>query len=574
MRKLITGAYFFLCLALVGVGVYKFVLVSWHSFSLQDVLLGMVDDDLKLLSKKQIALESEQVDLQIAKTQAKKGNLHFELVVRNTTQVALLVAGCSALLIISIGVHHKLSVHQISIGNSTLKVRYCDMQTLGTVQNGLVLAEQLRANSETEGKALEMSLKISEVVTRQLQAVAGRRGIFGHSQQVIDIAPSQQPVLPSPIRVPTFGELLSAGEIAPGKPLILGYRDTGHPEKGELSDLYSTIVIGLSGYGKTTFLGFVIASSVIAEEARFDILDLHYPAAESLGATLGKLKESPYIRIISNPFELPELLSELRAEMAQRLKTPNQKHTPRILVVDEHERWSKHSNDLVSYEIDCVNEGRKVGMFLFITSKSAKGDKIGDTALRDNCVTSYVFKTKPQNARTFFKDRDKERLVNQIKQPGQAVFTNRYDDSHLVKIPMTSPGDMLTVCDLMHQAHTPKPEALTIREIQTPPRRSASTPDHTPELETLWQEFEQSTNSSNTVRTPFEQSEQVFKLTPDACKQLRESVGISQSELAERANVSLSKLKRFELQSAQFELSELNQIQQVLLMNHSTGALN
>jgi DNA-binding transcriptional regulator YiaG len=152
-------------------------------------------------------------------------------------------------------------------------------------------------------------------------------------------------------------------------------------------------------------------------------------------------------------------------------------------------------------------------------------------------------------------------------------------DPEVLSIPYCDPSDMIAVFKVLHQANTQKPEPLTNRESQTPPRRSASTPDHTPELEALWQEFEQSeqvfeqqTDSLNTVQTPFEQSGQVFKLTPDTCKHLRETAGISQAELAERAQVSLSKFKRFELKNAEFEPFELNQILAVLNRKPCTGA--
>ncbi len=525
MRKLVYVAFFCVCLVVI-----------WQSVRMQREWSKNPD----LIEKKR-ALETEHMKLQMAKLETKKQNLQFEQTVYNVFIVTSLSVICSAILLVSVAYYGRLHVHILRLRDGVeVPIRARDLKEALPIARDLTIAEKIEATAPE--KAFLLYERLTDMRIREIQALIGRRGIMPAGAMAI--TSNEQPVLLPPVP----------------------------------SDLYSTIVIGLSGFGKTTFLGFVIASSVIAEEARFDILDLHFPAAESLGATLGKLKDSPFIRIISNPFELPELLSELRSEMSKRLKTPKATHRPRILVVDEHERWSKHSPGLVSYELDCVNEGRKVGMFLFLTSKSAKGDKIGDTALRDNCVTSYLFKTKPQNAHTFYHDGEKERLARQLKEPGQAVFTNRFDDSYLVRIPPTSSGDMLTVCDLVRQAQSQKVEPLTIRESQTPPRRSASSPDHTPELEALWETIEHQTNSlnrcSNTVQTPNEQFEQVFELTSEQCKRLRETAGISQAELAERANVSLSKLKRFELNSAQFEPDELNQILAALNREPCTGALN
>jgi len=115
-------------------------------------------------------------------------------------------------------------------------------------------------------------------------------------------------------------------------------------------------------------------------------------------------------------------------------------------------------------------------MYLYITSKSAKADKIGDSALRDNCVTSYVFKTKPQNAKTFYADKEKEQLVKELREPGEAVFTNIKDDSMLVKVPYAQPEDMLRVCKLLTDGNTirisgPQPPAPPIgtRPIRVEP---------------------------------------------------------------------------------------------------------
>lgn len=542
MRKLVYAAFFLVCLAVI-----------WQSFRMQREW----SRNPSIIEKKR-ALETEHMKLQMAKLETKKQNLQFEQTVYNVFLVTSLSVICSAILLIGVAYYGRLHVHILRLRDGVeVPIRDRDLKEALPIARDLTIAEKIEATAPE--KAFLLYERLTDMRIREIQALVGRRGIS--QAGAMAITSNEQPALLPPVppaqHVPTFQELLDAGEIAPGKPLILGYKqNTGHPEKGELSDLYSTIVIGLSGFGKTTFLGFVIASSVIAEQAHFDILDLHYPADESLGVTLGKLTETPYVRILSNPFELPDLLSELRSEMSKRLKTPKATHRPRILVVDEHERWSKHSADLVRYELDCVNEGRKVGMFLFLTSKSAKGDKIGDTALRDNCVTSYLFKTKPQNAHTFYHDGEKERLARQLKEPGQAVFTNRFDDSYLVRIPPTSPGDMLTVCDLVRQAQSQKVEPLTIRESQPPPRRSASSPDHTPELEALWETIEHPTNSlnrcANTVQTPNEQ----FELTPkkenalfETLHQLCNNRPSNQSKnqwqqaIAEQAGVSFSLIK-------------------------------
>jgi len=122
------------------------------------------------------------------------------------------------------------------------------------------------------------------------------------------------------------------------------------------------------------------------------------------------------------------------------------------LVIDENERWIAHSSRLIKYESRIVEEGRKVGMYLFITSKSAKAQKVGDTALRDGCVSSYVFKSKPKVAQTFLQDKDKVQLVKALKRPGEALFVNASDEAKIVTLPLATPYDMQFIKDQL----TPK----------------------------------------------------------------------------------------------------------------------
>jgi hypothetical protein len=316
---------------------------------------------------------------------------------------------------------------------------------------------------------------------------------------MIDITP-EQPALP--VHVPSFAELVELREIGPGKPLIYGFhKDTGHPEKGPLKEQYSIFTIGLPGFGKTTHAVYFIASAVLAEQASFDVLDWHYPDEESLGYALGDLVKTPYVNLVTNPFDLPDLLQEYRDNMTQRARMPKDSYHARILVVDENETWIKNVKELASAESDLINEGRKFKLYVLITSKSAKADKMGgDSDIKNQCTTSYCFRTKPQNAKTFFQDSDKEKLVKQLKEPGECVFTNRKNDSAIVTIPFTTRHDMTTLVDLI-------PDGNTIRKTQSvvkSPKHIAL--EQNPELveadELLSQLAHSDKNTSNVVTFP------------------------------------------------------------------------
>jgi hypothetical protein len=349
----------------------------------------------------------------------------------------------------------RASVHTYQIGQyNTIVVHERDLSIAAPIAMSLANAQELKEINGGIDKAFELYQSIAAVQQKQLAKLAQ------------DVLPEQaQEAIDVPVRTPTFRELLESREISPGRPLIFGYRkDTGNPERGKLHDQYSCVAIGMSGGGKTNFLAFLVGQSVLAERAYFDILDVHYPSPESLGASLGALRNTPFVRVNYNAFLLPGLLAEWEKELDRRLANPKAVFTPYVIVVDEHERWVK-KDGFVAFETRVVNEGRKVKIYLFVTSKSAKADKIGDSALRDNCVTSYCFQTKTHNARTFFKDEEKVKLVKQLRAPGDAIYTNRKDESFVVGLPFAEPEDMEMICEQLKVANGQNLSSETFRPV-------------------------------------------------------------------------------------------------------------
>jgi len=528
----------------VGTLWYQYQQIDTEKTVKEAVLSGMTAE-VQTLERLKLEAQQEKQRLEIARLQDKKHAIPFQRDVKTAVTVGVCVTAALSGLIVSVAVYKKKTVHIFRLKDAEIPIKDRDLSKLAPeVSTGLVLAEQIEARAPE--KAFQLYVKMAEMNTRQISALVGRRGLSGRlalDQQSAQALPA------GPVIVPTFSDLLRAGDIAPGKPLIFGYRrDTGQPETGPLADQYSCVIIGLSGFGKTTFLAYNIASAVYAYQATFDVLDLHYPHPESLGATLGALVDTPYITILDNPMFLPDLIQAYHHELQRRLSAPTRHYTPRILVVDEHERWSKNS-ELVKLETKIVNEGRKVGMYLYLTSKSAKADKIGDSALRDNCVTSYVFKTKPQNARTFYQDKEKEQLVKELKAPGEAVFTNVRDDSCVLKVPYARLEDMHTVYDLVTEGNT-------IRERGAHPITRTSegdtffTPVTRSQRPGAVQMSERYADTSVTA-TPGEtkiDSEPHVKgcLTPERIKEIREAQNLSQGKLGELIGLTQKEVSRVE----------------------------
>ena len=104
-----------------------------------------------------------------------------------------------------------------------------------------------------------------------------------------DRPPEEPPALAEARPVPSFGELLSRGELGQGRPVVLGYLPSGEPVTGGIEAMVSTAIAGVSGSGKTTTLRFLTAQLAL-KGAKFAVLDPHAAAGdESLASTLAPL---------------------------------------------------------------------------------------------------------------------------------------------------------------------------------------------------------------------------------------------------------------------------------------------
>jgi len=272
----------------------------------------------------------------------------------------------------------------------------------------------------------------------------------------IDLKSLQQSQLPalSPaedtykreFRPPTFREVLDNGLVGKGKDLLIGFKTDGSQLRSTLEDNYSTVVIGTPGSGKTSGEAYSIAQALIAYMPRYTILDPHYPdkRRESLVDRLGKLAELPTFRVYNNPAVVGDVVRELDAKFEAH-KEDGDGDTPHIIVVDEHQLWKSSSNggpELLKFEEKMIFEGRKFGWYLHITSKSPLAQDFGSSAIRDNFVTSLMYRAKRHQARTFYKDNEVTELISQCKKPGQAVYMDIESNAHVVSIPYCTIEDM------------------------------------------------------------------------------------------------------------------------------------
>jgi hypothetical protein len=400
-------------------------------------------------------LTNAETSLQLKRYALKEQHLERDDALTVAAYAGLLSSACLAVIILASGWHRahvkRAKVHTYKIDQNEIIVHERDLSMAWQICTGLVNAQALERSNAGMHKAFELYTTMADIQNAQLRALVGRRGLPHAALPASSI--TNTPALVLPDRVPTMRELLDSGDIAPGKPLIIGILPTGDPLRSQVEENYSTVVIGASGSGKTSGEAFNVSSTILACGARYTILDPHYPdkKKESLGDRLGDLLHSGYITIYNNPLLLDEIIEQLDRDF-EAYKHTGQGHTPHIIVVDEHKTWMSSSTGgqaLLTFEEKIIFEGRKYEWYLHVTSKSALAQDFGSSAIRDNFVTSLLYRNKKHQAQTFFKDADQVALLNACRKEGQAVYTNRQGHSHLIQVPFCTADDMQSVAKLI-----------------------------------------------------------------------------------------------------------------------------
>lgn len=439
MKALITIG-FFLCISIViSLAIASYVKRDETARTVTDSLLQFLDEDVKQLEKKKLELEQEKVSLEILRVEDQQSNIPFTRRMRNYGSLAALGTVLVSALIVSWGLYHKYSVHEIRIGkHSTLRVRYKDLGTLGTVQNGLVLSEQLRSDSKTEQKAFEMSLKLSELVTCQLKTLVGRRGLLGlpePTNQIIDL-----PLVQPSHEIPSFYEILE--DLSEGDEMVLGYDlDTGNEIRGGFDDLYSSFLAGKTRSGKSSWLrGLMLQSIMCYPEVRFYVLDPHRNHPDGLSNSLPKTEHFIFL----DPNSPRQGFYQFNRKLQSRLDHPNGEQ-PLVFVCDELNYCSKqpYANSLQALFGRIATEGAKAKCYLLASSQDTRTKKGLD--FRDTLSSCYVFDLKSSQARFLLQDKDeclKHKRIRDLHEKGVCLFVPSEDESQPVKVPYCSPGDV------------------------------------------------------------------------------------------------------------------------------------
>lgn len=267
----------------------------------------------------------------------------------------------------------------------------------GTVGVGLLGAYNQWARWRVVEKNKAIALQLAEHPMPNVTTYSPRtdtRTSTTVPQNVIDVTP--QATLPPGI--PTFAQLLDAGKIGLGRPLLLGFRpENGTPVEGSWDDLYSTGIGALQGAGKSWLGAFLLAQCAL-QGGRMIICDLNAGHAESLATRIAALSPAFMCDVANTPEAILSALKLAGDKLAQR-RDGRGGNWDIIVAVDE---WTsllrtKVGDVLPSYAEDIAEQGRKYhinGMFLAQGwTKGAASD------VRNRLTSHFVMRQNPQEAR-------------------------------------------------------------------------------------------------------------------------------------------------------------------------------
>lgn len=255
----------------------------------------------------------------------------------------------------------------------------------------------------------------------------------------------EPPLLAAPdLAIPTFAQLLDAGKIGTGRPMLLGFRaDSGQPIEGSWLDLYSVGVGGMTGSGKTWLSAFLVAQSVAAG-ARLIVVDPHAGDKESLATRLSGLSSAYVCTVSSDGAAIPSALHLAHAKLTQRIAGKGG-NWPLLLIVDE---WTsllrgKLGELLTATALDIAEQGRKYGVFCLLAAQAWQIDAAGP--VRDRLASHYTMRTRGDQFRYQMGLRGSAPLDTMFLKPGEAYFLSNRGELCKVVIPRMDAADLARI---------------------------------------------------------------------------------------------------------------------------------
>lgn len=395
-----------------------------------------------LIASLRMTTPQKSIRLMIAEDEAAINWTYFKLhagqTLYMTLPAAVVLGGLVFVSCVGLAKVRRASVHTYKIGKyNEVVVHHRDLHLAAPVAMGLITAEQLKQENAGLEKAFQIHEAMADLQIRQARSL-------GFQQQIALPEHQEEPEEPEK-PVPTFQQLLLSGEIAPGKPMILGY-EHGTPRTGSFLDIYSAAVAGESGSGKTATLLYLIGSGLVSENIRFYGIDPHYPHPKSLGYKTKALWESGFMQMATNQDDSLRVLKDIEKIITERLQQIDTDITPVVLVIDELAFLSKTAlGKPLAHTMERIStEGRKCAVYMLASSQTWLVARTGESSVvRDTLTSAYVHRIKPKQANLLLQDKEEaEKVKRYCKQAGDVLLCPVNDESVICKMPYTTETDM------------------------------------------------------------------------------------------------------------------------------------
>jgi hypothetical protein len=269
----------------------------------------------------------------------------------------------------------------------------------------------------------------------------------------IPLLPADEPddLADGEVRVPSFAELLSAGRIGRGQPLMLGHDIAeGAAVWGSWRDLYSAGVGGAQGGGKSWTAASLIAQSML-NGAKVILCDPHAGDEESLTTRLSSLL--PYMLMHADNERQIEAAARFAGdELQRRREKKSTERTPILLVIDEWTSLLRRglAEKLPAILADLTQEGRKYEVNALLLAQRWSVEAAGGGDVRNTLTAHYVHRTRADEARMQTGLRGGALPDDTMQlQPGQSYLVDTRGNVRKVATPTMSAADLVTVAQLL-----------------------------------------------------------------------------------------------------------------------------
>jgi hypothetical protein len=271
---------------------------------------------------------------------------------------------------------------------------------------------------------------------------AGLQSLSFHDSsrpQIVEPPPVEAAPLQLMSPIPTFGELLDAGKVGPGKPLILGFgAETGQPVEGNWDRLYSCGIGALQGAGKSWLLAFLLTQCAL-QDGKLIVCDPHAGDDESLATRIAALSSVFLCGVAQSQHEILDAL-KLANDKLKRRMDGHAARWPIVVVVDE---WTSLlrgdvGRELQKFALDVSEQGRKYNINALLSAQGWTKSTTGE--VRDRLTAHYVLRQRTDQAR-YQLDMSVEDDVRMLPD-AHAYFLSTRDPLRKVVIPRMTTADI------------------------------------------------------------------------------------------------------------------------------------